>query len=30
MKLFVKILHEHDKEYNYDACDFITNLKLAQ
>ena len=29
MKLFVKVLHGYDKEYSYDACDLITNLKLA-
>ena len=30
MKFFVKILHEYDKKYNYNACDFVMSLRLAQ
>ena len=30
IKFFVKILYIHIKKYNYNACNFITSLELAQ
>ena len=29
MKLFLKVLYEYDKKYNYDAYNFIISLGLA-
>ena len=29
IKFLVKILHKYNKEYNYNACNFITSSRLA-